>query len=63
MAANDNNETDPVATAGIEKLLNLIGCIDDAERDKDGLTKDICNIYLEAKVCGFDTESLREIIR
>ncbi len=46
-----------------EKLLNFIGRIEDLEREKSAISKDVRDIYLEAKVTGFDPKTLREIIR
>ena len=46
-----------------KKLVAFIGRIEDLEQEKTAIGKDIRDIYLEAKVAGYDTKILREVIR
>lgn len=52
-------------TGGIaaEQLESLVTRIEKLEEEKAGLASDIRDVYAEAKGTGFDTKTLRQVIR
>lgn len=55
-----SNNTDGVAG---ERLRSFIERIERLDEDKKALSEDVKEIYAEAKAVGFDTKTIREIIK
>lgn len=55
--------SDQVDPATAEQLRLLIERIERLEEEKKGIADDVKDVYGEAKATGFDTKSMRAIIR
>lgn len=60
-----NSEADPQDVGGVagKRLKSFLERIERLEEEKAGLADDIKDIYAEAKSVGFDTKTMRKIIR
>ena len=54
--------SDPTGVAA-DQLKSFVERIERLEEEKSTLSEDISNVYLEAKVNGFDVKILRQVIR
>ncbi|MCF0055550.1 DUF2312 domain-containing protein [Dyadobacter sp. CY356] len=57
--------TQPTNIAGVsgERVIQLIERIERLEEEKSGLADDIRDVYAEAKSAGFDTKTMRQIVK
>lgn len=46
-----------------DKLQALIARIERLEAEKEGIVKDVAEVYDEAKGQGFDTKAMRQVVR
>lgn len=56
-------ETSGSGTVAADRLRSFIERIEHMEEEKATLTTDIREIYAEAKSAGFDTKTMRQIVR
>lgn len=58
-------DTQPTTTGGVaaDQLRSIVERIERLEEEKAAIANDIKEVYAEAKANGFDTKSLREVIR
>lgn len=61
--ANDVPETKDSAGVSGQRLKAFIERIERLEEEKAGLAEDIKDIYAESKGVGFDTKTMRKVIR
>lgn len=64
-AALQQAQKGKVVTGGVEatKLKSYIERIERLEEDKAGIASDVNDVFLEAKSNGFDTKTMRQIIK
>lgn len=60
--SQDSEEQDIGGVAG-KRLKSFLERIERLEEEKAGLSEDIKDIYAEAKAVGFDTKTMRKLIR
>ena len=51
------------AKASDDRLRLLIERIERLEEEKKGITDDVKDVYLEGKAAGYDTKTMRQIVR
>lgn len=63
--SSTNHENDDVNHGGVaqDQLRSIIERIERLEEEKAATAADIKEIYLESKSAGFDTKTLRQVIR
>lgn len=62
-AANDTADVKDVDNISGQRLKNYLDRIDRLEEEKKGIADDIKDIYAEAKGVGFDTKTIRKLVR
>lgn len=62
-AVDADSETQETASVSGKRLKAFVERIERLEEEKKGLADDIKDIYAEAKGTGFDTKTMRKIIR
>ncbi len=50
-------------TVAADKLRGFVECIERLEAEKAALAADIREVYAEAKASGFDTKTLRQVVK
>jgi len=62
---SENHDADPAPTGGVaaDMLRSIIERIERLEEEKSAIGRDIKEVYAEAKGNGFDTKSLRQVIK
>jgi uncharacterized protein (UPF0335 family) len=59
----ETTETNNVGGIAAEQLRSFIQRIENLEEEKNNLSRDISDVYNEAKSAGFDTKIIRQLIR
>lgn len=62
-AANDQDKSQDQGAVSSQRLKAFIERIERLEEEKAGLAEDIKDIYAESKGVGFDTKTIRKVIR
>lgn len=60
---NDNGDAKDVGGIGGARLKAFIERIERLEEEKTALAEDLKEVYAEAKAVGFDTKTMRKVIR
>ncbi len=61
--SNDDNEVKEVGGVAGQRLKQIIERIERLEEEKTGLGDDIKDVYAEAKGVGFDTKTIRRLLK
>ena len=61
-AANEAAQEAPASGIARDQLRSLVERIERLEAEKNGVSDDIKDVYLEAKLAGFDAKILRQVI-
>lgn len=60
MASIGHNSSDPVAA---DQLRLFLERVERLEEEKQGIMDDVKDVYMEAKAFGFDTKTMRALVR
>lgn len=64
MAAKQNDQAPGIGhNLAVDKLRDLIERIENLNEQKATISEDISQVFLEGKAAGFDTKSMRRVIR